>query len=73
MDVDAPALVYPAISGYRIGEMIGGGGFSKFVSTLTSRQLPHHHASGLADATESSAQSTTPGAASRRARSSHWP
>ncbi len=31
MDVDAPnaSLAYPAIGGYRIGEQIGGGGFSK--------------------------------------------
>lgn len=31
MDVDAPQLVYPNIAGYRVGEMIGGGGFSKWV------------------------------------------
>lgn len=30
MDVDEPTgLVYPRIHGYRIGEEIGGGGFSK--------------------------------------------
>lgn len=37
MDVDAaPLLVYPPIAGYRIGEQIGGGGFSKCVCERTA-------------------------------------
>lgn len=29
MDVDTRRLKYPLVAGYRIGEEIGGGGFSK--------------------------------------------
>jgi serine/threonine-protein kinase Chk1 len=42
MDVDSP-LRYPLIGGYRIGEEIGGGGFSKWVEYVRLSTSPTSH------------------------------
>jgi hypothetical protein len=61
MDVDSP-LRYPLIGGYRIGEEIGGGGFSKWVDAVRLSTFPNPDCTNCAadpDA-ESFEPSTTP-------------
>ena len=39
MDVDgSSSLQYPLINGYRVGEEIGGGGFSKWVHRFSQKR-----------------------------------
>lgn len=40
MEVKGDSLTYRPIAGYRIGEQIGGGGFSKYVADLALILLP---------------------------------